>query len=396
MAKIGIYGGSFNPPHKGHVFGAREFADQLGLDKLIVVPNAAPPHKAFPEGTPTPLQRLAMVRLAFSDDPRFCVSDLELSREGKSFTSDTIRQIKDRHPDDELYFMMGTDMFLSFETWHDPGAICKNAALVCLHREKNQKTAEALRNQAEKYRTQFGANAMVLQNSFLEMSSTDVRRLLRFGCAEEYLSEKVLQYIQENKLYGVSENWRDLPFEKLREKSLSLHNESRKAHAIGCSELAKKLAKRFGLSEQTAYRAGILHDVTKALPPHAQYAMCRHYHVKLSGQEQQNAKLLHAITGAVAAQTLFGESQEVCRAIRWHTTGHAGMTTMEKILYIADYAEENRDFPGVEELRTMLDDDLDRAVAFGIKMTIDGLKEKNQPICDNTLAAYSYITGERI
>lgn len=393
MARIGIYGGSFNPPHNGHVLAASECLARLSLDKLIVIPNAVPPHKALPEGSPTAQQRLELTKLAFSFDQRIAVSDLELLREGKSYTSETLAELKKQYPSDELFLIMGTDMFLSFDTWHEPQRICENATLVCMHRMQKDSPA-ALQLRAEEYKKRFGAKTMFLENEVAEMSSTDVRRLLRFGCAEEYLPQQVLKAIEDNKLYRLGEDWTNLPFEELREKSLSLHDEKRKAHVIGCSKLSAELAGKYGLSEEVARRAGILHDVTKALPPHAQYAMCRHYHVALSGQEQTNPKLLHAITGAVAAQAVFGESAEVCMAIRWHTTGHRGMTTMEKILYIADYAEENRDFPGVEKLREVLKKDLDEAVLLGIEMTVRQLRENNQPICENTQQAYEDLTAK--
>ena len=103
--------------------------------------------------------------------------------------------------------------------------------------------------------------------------------------------------------------------------------------------------------------------------------------------ERKNAKLLHAKTGAAVAERVFGESPEVCKAIRWHTTGRAGMNTLEKIIYLADYMEPNRDFPGVEKLRAAAQTDLDAAVVLGLEMSVEQLRERGREVDENSLAA---------
>ena len=110
--KIGIYGGTFNPPHLGHITAARTVFELLKLDQLLLIPAGMPPHKDLPAGSPTPDQRLEMTRLAGEQiglGDRVQVLDMELRREGRSFTSDTLRQLREEHPDDELWLLMGTD-----------------------------------------------------------------------------------------------------------------------------------------------------------------------------------------------------------------------------------------------------------------------------------------------
>ena len=138
MARIGIFGGSFNPPHNGHIEAARQCVERLALDRLIFVPDAAPPHKTLAAGSPTAQQRYEMVRLAARDVPHAEVSDLELQRSGKSYTVDTLRQFQAQYPTDELLLLMGTDMFLSFEGWREPDEIARMAQLVCMHRREAQ------------------------------------------------------------------------------------------------------------------------------------------------------------------------------------------------------------------------------------------------------------------
>lgn len=124
--KIGIYGGTFNPPHLGHLEAARTAVKVLELDKLILIPAAVPPHKALPEGTPEGAHRLAMTeRMADAlSMPKVAeVSRMELDREGKSYTADTLRAIRAQYPNAQLWLLMGTDMFLTLHLWHDPEVI---------------------------------------------------------------------------------------------------------------------------------------------------------------------------------------------------------------------------------------------------------------------------------
>ena len=109
---------------------------------------------------------------------------------------------------------------------------------------------------------------------------------------------------------------------------------------------------------------------------------------------RENPKTLHQLTGAVVAQRVFGENEAVQSAIATHTTGCAGMTTLQKIIYIADYMEPNRKIPGVEALRRLTESDLDAAVALGLHMTIDVLREQGREVCPDSLAALRELTKE--
>ena len=235
--KIGVYGGSFNPPHLGHVRAAQACKQALGLEKVLVVPASIPPHKQMASGSPAAEQRLRLTRLAFAGLPGFEVTDLELHRTGKSYTADTIRALKEQYPRDELYFMMGTDMFLTFQDWYRPEEIAKNARLVCFFRyDADEKNSESLRRQADALEARFGAKPVLLHNKSFDISSTEARRLLFFGIAARYLPDAVLREIEAEKLYGVGRDHTGLCFEKLKDVSLSLHKSSRAPHAIGVCE----------------------------------------------------------------------------------------------------------------------------------------------------------------
>ena len=122
--KIGIYGGTFDPPHLGHMEAAKAALDKLGLDRLLIIPDREPPHKDLAAEAATPQQRLDMAALmADGLGPRAEASDLELRREGKSYTADTVEKLHEQFPEDELWLLMGTDMFLTVQNWYQPERI---------------------------------------------------------------------------------------------------------------------------------------------------------------------------------------------------------------------------------------------------------------------------------
>ena len=134
MERIGIYGGTFNPPHVGHFRGAEYALEQLQLDRLFMMPAHTAPHKETSQDMPTPQQRLQMVQLGLGDREDMVVSDLEINRGGISYTADTVEQMAAQYPGAQLYLIMGTDMLSSFESWRDPERILKHATLAVLCR----------------------------------------------------------------------------------------------------------------------------------------------------------------------------------------------------------------------------------------------------------------------
>lgn len=390
MAKIGIFGGTFNPPHVGHVLAAREVKEALGLDQVLFIPDAQPPHKEVPQGSPAPEERLELVRAAVAEEDYAQVLDLELQRPGKSYTSDTLRILKTMYPEDTLYLIMGTDMFLSLHTWHEPEVICERAVITALEREENSRKEEMLR-QKLLLEEQFHAQVQLVPNRRVEISSTMVRRMLILGGAEKYVAPQVLQMIREKKLYGTGECYKNLTDRQLRQVGTDLLKKKRVAHVLGCAETAVKLAEKYGADPTVALRAGLLHDVTKAIDGVDQLLLVEKYDIVISDFERSHPKLLHAKTGAAVARELFGECDAVVEAIYWHTTGRPNMTLMEKIIYLADYMEPTRNFPGVDDLRAEVWRDLDSGLAMALQMSIEELVRENKTVCRDSADALEYI-----
>ncbi len=390
MERIGIYGGTFNPPHIGHIQGAAQAKSALGLDKLLLIPTAIAPHKPKPAGSASPAQRLEMLRIAASTVPGAEVDDLELRRAGPSYTYLTILELRERYPCGRLIFIMGTDMFLSFENWKNPDIITANAALAVLYRgEKGEKAA--IEAQMERMRVK-GVEVYLIENQVTAISSTQLRRMIAFHCGAPFLPDGVGQYIEANGLYDSAGDFKNLPMEELEPIVVRLLNPNRVAHVLGCRDTAVDLAKHWGADETDAARAGILHDITKALDGPLQLTLCGEYGTILDDFSKKYPKTLHALTGSMVARRIFGENEAVVEAIRHHTTGKANMSLLEKIIYIADYMEPNRTLPYVEELRRLAYTDLDAAVKLGLEMTLEHLARLGDEVSPATQEALEYLS----
>ena len=389
MERIGIYGGTFNPPHVGHIQAAKAAVEALSLTKLLLIPDRIAPHKVMPGNSASAQQRLAMLRIAAADCAHMEVSDIELNREGVSYTYETILQLREAYPDAELTLLMGTDMFLSFHTWRNPHIILENAALGVFYRgEKGEKAAiEAQKAEME----ESGAKVFLVENDVINISSTQMRRLLAFRCAADFLPEGVLEYIRENRLYDTRAPWKNLPMEQLEQVVISLLNPNRVAHVLGCRDTAVELARHWGANETDAARAGILHDITKAIDGPLQLTLCGTYGKILSDFSKRYPKTLHALTGSLVAQRIFGENEAVVSAIEHHTTGKANMSLLEKIIYVADYMEPNRNFPGVEKLRQLAYTDMDAALKLGLEMTLEHLKRQGSEVSPESREALAWL-----
>lgn len=390
--KIGIYGGTFNPPHLGHMAAAQAAVAALGLDKLLLIPAAIPPHKALPSGTPPQEERLAMVeKWADVMGGHVEVSTLELEREGKSYTSDTLRSIRQTYPDAELWLLMGTDMFLTLHLWHEPEVILSLAG-VCAFGRTEQDGEAMFAPQRDYLQQHFHAKITTITlPGLVDISSTRLREQLENGGGGQYLLPSVYGYILMHRLYGTKADLKNLDLNQLRACSYSMMRAKRIPHVMGVEEEAVKLAQRWGAEAELARRAGILHDCTKYYELPEQLEICAKYGVELDELEQKAVKLLHSKTGACIARGVFGQPDAVYDAIFWHTTGKADMTTLEKVLYIADYMEPNRDFDGVERLRHLAYTDLDKAMLLGVEMTIQEMQQRQVPIHTNTLQARDWL-----
>lgn len=389
--RIGVYGGTFNPIHRGHLTAARAAADALGLEKVLLIPDNLPPHKELPAGSATGEDRLAMCRLTAGEVPGMEVFDLELRRSGPSYTSDTLAELHAQYPDDELWLLMGSDMFLSLQEWHEPERILSLAGIAAFHRTRGDETERFAQQKA--YLEQiYGARVALLENpDVVEISSTELRAQLAQGRGRNFLTEAVYGYVLRRGLYGTHADLKHLTPEELRPIALSFLKPKRMPHVLGTEHEAAVLARRYGADVTSARIAALLHDCTKKLSMEEQLALCEQYGIALDELERKNLKLLHAKTGAAIARDLFGVSDEIYWAIYWHTTGKADMTKLEKVIYLADYIEPSRDFPGVEKLRRAVHADLEHGLLMALEDSIEEMRQRGNPVHPNTVEARDYL-----
>ncbi len=200
--KIGFIGGTFSPPHLGHLHSARVFIEEMSLDKLIIIPARVSPFKAGNEATASDEDRYRMVLLCFKDLEKAEVSRLELDKNETSYTIETIRILKKLYPDDELYMFVGSDMFLSLEKWRRFEEIFKSCTIYTRCRKENE--AGDMTNTAKRYEQIYGAKIILSKDKEIIVSSTMVREAIDIGDFESckaLLPKDVLCYIKERRLY---------------------------------------------------------------------------------------------------------------------------------------------------------------------------------------------------
>lgn len=193
--KIGVFGGTFNPPHNGHIQLLKRIEKRLKLDRVIVIPSNLPPHKEVAENYP--VHRINMARLAFPD---YEVSDMEITRGGKSYTYMTLEELHEMNPGDKLYFICGSDMFLTFDEWKNPERIFKVATVVTSARDKREYLS--LLKKKLFLKKKYKAKTDIVFMKPYVLSSTDIRLAVNDGeSITDDVPEGVMAYIKENGLY---------------------------------------------------------------------------------------------------------------------------------------------------------------------------------------------------
>ena len=346
----------------------RTAAETLGFEKLIVIPSCIPPHKLAGK-LASGEQRLEMCRLAFGKDPRCEISAIELERSGKSYTVDTLNEIKKIYPDDELYFIIGSDMLRTFQQWYRWEEILSLAVICAASRENGYRPDWSVYTPEQRERFVF------IDAEPLEVSSTE----LRGGQKSDLLDPDVASYIKENNLYDDGLD----SFRKILEEKL---DDYRLDHSECVSECAAVLAEKYGADPEKARLAGLMHDVMKNAPS----AEHMEYLNDISAVELHNPKVWHQISGeAFLRKNGIITDEEILGAVRWHTTGRADMTLLEKIVYVADFISADRKYEDVAEVRKLAETSLEQTILYTSRYTINKLAQNNMLIHPATVECYN-------
>ncbi|MBQ7724455.1 MAG: nicotinate-nucleotide adenylyltransferase [Lachnospiraceae bacterium] len=199
MKRTGILGGTFNPIHTGHLILAEQARSEYSLDEVLIIPSGI---SYFKKGTDIPdgKIRLKMCELAVKDNPGFTVSDIEIKREGNTYTADTIRELREKTPDDQLFFITGADILHEIGSWKEPKVIFDNCTLLVSVR--NNESEDDLRTDMDMLKERYGARISILHTTNIDISSSMIRKLIsEKKSVRYYLPEALREFILENKIY---------------------------------------------------------------------------------------------------------------------------------------------------------------------------------------------------
>ncbi len=373
MEKIGIFGGSFNPVHKEHVKVALEAIKELQLNKLFIIPTYVAPHKQGEEVL-SGNDRLNMLNLAFKNNDKVVVSDYEIEKQGVSYSYLTVRHFKELYPNATLYFLMGSDMLENFPTWKNPDDIVKNCNLVLINRQGNSVKDEIL---VQNIKSLYSHSVIKLNVSGQDVSSTEIRLRKMLGLPlDDLVSLEVQEYIDKNGLFKPN---------KYYEYIKTNLPEKRKTHVLGVILTALKIAKNLPIDKKKVELSALLHDLAKYI------TISDSDKVKYGVPSDCPSQVAHQYVGAHIAKTILGVNDEdVLNAIRYHTSGRANMTLLEKIIYTADIIEPSRRFLGVEELRKEVEKDFENGFRVCAKEILEFLQKSGEEIYPLSIEACEF------
>ena len=387
--RIAILGGSFNPPHLGHLILADSACVQLGYDKVLFVPVFNPPHKEMKHAA-SPAHRLAMVRALAAEDSRFAAESCEIDRAGVSFTYDTVRFLEEKYKDvltDKIGVIMGQDLAQDFGKWEHAAELADIAQLILALRPTEIRN-KAFENQPKgayaHHEREFGIAHyphVVLANPEVAISSTDIRARVVHGDAWQYLvSRGVRDYIRDNALYGYGLLDRVQSFAKTH---LSV---ARYEHSVRVGETAEQMCARYGEDPFKGRFAGIAHDICKEIPGEAMLALAAQDGKPITDLERGKLSLLHGRAAAVKLRQEFGVTDEdVLQAVASHTFGDERLCDLAKIVFAADKIEPERPQSTDEYRGRLLSLPLDEMVLAVVEENIGYLEKKGRVVADSSL-----------
>ncbi len=357
--KVLVFGGSFDPVHQGHVSLFKKAMKAVRPDAAHIVPAY---HSPFKAKSPTPFKlRMQMLKKAFAGLGKNVIfDDYELKRGGKTYTCQLIEYLQKRYKNPEIYLLVGTDCLNDVHNWKNPEIIFNNAVVVAGKRKGYNENPAAFRH-------------IFLPGFFPKLSSSRVRaHILACGEIPSTVPEAVRPIIEKHRLYGLNIHaW-------LKEHLKT----NRYIHSKSVAELAAVLSDIYNVNVESAVKAGILHDAGKGMGARELIDFCREHHIKTPFFEEickLEPSLLHSYVSQWLARNLFGvKDKDVLNAVAEHTLGSLHMSTLSKILFVADISSKDRKYKDAFLIRNMALQDLDRALLYAanrkLLFTIDSQK----------------------
>ena len=374
--RIGIMCGTLDPVHNGHIEVALAAKRLLKLDRVMLLPAGDPPHKAHPT---LKRDRLNMARIAAEGAEGLFVSDIEIAREGTTFTVDTLRELTQREPDTRWYYLIGADTLNVLDSWRH----FEKVAGMCTFAVIGRADEPADMNRVHALEQQYGARFEVLPFNGPDISSTQIRQRVAAGeDISTLVPQGVADYIRAHLLYLANRSR-----EEICAALKATLKPGRYTHTLGVAETALRLAPRYGVDPARAELAGLLHDCAKYMPIEEMRKLVVGAVPDADAEELETVSVLHAPAGAVWAAREFGvRDRGILSAIRKHTLGDAQMSALDALIYTADFIEPNRTpFPGLEEVRSLAETDIFAATRKCAELTNRHLAEQGRQAHPRTL-----------
>lgn len=387
--RIGIYGGTFNPIHKTHIEIAEAAKNQFKLDLVYFLVSGTPPHKDTNESV-ADLCRLDMVRVAIDGMDGFSIDDRELYRAGKSYSYITLTEIHNEHPNDQIYFIMGSDSLLNFDSWVKPDVISSYATILVAPRLGDD--YNLIKEHIFKFNDKYAGNFQLIDYEANELSSSAIRKAISEGKqAPDYMNQAVYDYINMHNLYS-KYNYSMSDVMRLDEEMKKELKPSRYVHTLGVAHQAYSMAIRWNYPAITAMVAGMLHDCAKCISDEKRINICEKNNIPITEIEYKYPHLLHGKVGAYYAKDKYRIlDPQIAHAIAVHTTGCPGMNLLDKIIFVADYIEPGRDKqPRLDMIRAMSYTDLDKCVYMILEDTVNYLNESPDMVDPTTIDTFEY------
>lgn len=388
VKRLGLLGGTFDPIHNAHLRLANAAKAQFDLDEVLFLVSGEPPHKHSIAGKE---ERLAMVECALQYADGIRVTRMEIDREGMTYTVDSLRTLRSVLGEEvDLYYILGEDTLLDVPNWREYETVMEMVTLIVYFRKGTSEIdQENARRQLKKYsyRIFFGTEAL------MELSSTTIRkRSSQHLSLQGLVPTAVEDYIKEHTLYAECA----ASFEETVAKIEAALPKSRYKHTLGVIQCAQALAGRYGVDGQAAKWAALLHDCAKKVDDDEAIAMCIAWGIELDEIMLQATQLIHGPLGAQLAQREYGiEDADILDAIRYHTTGKPLMSSLCKIVFLADIIEPGRNFPGVKELRLLANSNLDKAVCKAMDLAIEFILQRNELLHPLTVLARNDLLDKK-
>ncbi|WP_250227481.1 nicotinate-nucleotide adenylyltransferase [Anaeropeptidivorans aminofermentans] len=391
LKSIAIMGGTFDPIHYGHLTIAEAVRQEYDVEKVIFIPTGTPPHKNA-LGISEKKHRYLMTVLATLSNESFEVSSIELDNEDCSYSVDTITEIKNKcYENTPIYFIIGADAIFNIFSWKEPERLLLLCEFVVVARPNYD--TEKLKSFIDKLNTDYDARVSYLEIPLNHISSSDIRNRVKNKKSIKYLvPENVEDYIYKYSLYSEPLQISAIDFSLVNSYLKDNLSKSRYNHTIGVSQMALILAKNYGVDEDKAYTAGLLHDIAKEIPLDEKIRLCKEFGIEIDKVMKNQPELLHSFISAALATSLFGiQDEDILNAIKYHTTGRARMSNLEKIIFLADVAEPNRKAEnGLTEIRDASLKDLNYSLVLALRRKIKYTMKKNEELHPLSTEALNY------